>query len=177
MNRREWAECVLALRAFYPHSFKLDDSAIGIWFGALEDLPGDRVKAAIVHMGRTTKAFPSLAEIRQHAEPSAADHSEAWGRLVTSIQRIGAYTLITDGREITPEEQLDPDLREVVKRLGGWSHVCKTFRQEDEPTNRAQFRRIWEGLQAARKRDETFAGLGLPNGQSMPLLGEAGGQS
>lgn len=152
MTPKEWAECVLVLRSAYPHSFRLDDAGIDVWFELLCDLQGAAVQAAVVHMARSTKAFPSVAEIRQHATPSHGDYGAAWGELMDQIRREGYC-----GSPVFS----DPLLPEVVKRLGGWQPLCEAMRVADEPTWRAQFRGIYQELAACTSRDETFAALGL----------------
>lgn len=154
MTSEEWAQCVLVLRATYTTSIKLDADAITVWFELLKDLPGASVKAAIVHMAKTTKAFPSVAEIRQLAEAEKKDYSAAWAELIGQIQREGYCG--------TPRFQ-DPLLMKVVERLGGWKYICQTMTESNTTTYRAQFRDIYTGVATRNDRNHTFASLGALN--------------
>lgn len=179
MTPKEWIGCLRVLRAAYPTSLKLDDDAIDVWFTLLEDLPGDRVLAAIVHMTKTTRAFPSVAEIREHAEggSSKPDHGAAWGELLEQIRRVGQYPVYRLGQRIEPVPQFrDPLLEEVVKRLGGWVHICQTMTTDDQTTWFAQFRNVYNETHARARRDGTFAGLGLnpASSEQSKLLGDGG---
>lgn len=167
MTREVWVRCLLILRASYATSMKLDDAGAEVWFEMLKDLPGEKVVAAVMHMCKTTKAFPSIAEIREHAlgDEGKPDHTRAWGEFVEAIRRVGY---------MGKPEFSDPALVETVKRLGGWSHICTTMLVEHEPTWRAQFRAAYTDAHAALSRSKTFEGLLLPGATDKPLLGDGG---
>ena len=166
MTKKEWAACVVALKGFYPTSFRLDEDAIGIWFSALEDLPGPVVQAAIIHMAKTTRAFPSIAEIREYATPKQ-DHGQAWGEVMREVQRVGHYPVMVNGQLQQPDPQFsDPLTYQAVQALGGWVNLCQTMLVDDVPTWRAQFRRVYEAAADRQAREQTFQQLGIaPPGQ------------
>lgn len=152
MTPEEWASCVLALRSYYPTSFKLDATGVGLWYDDLKHLPGIMVTAAIKTMAARTPAFPSLSEILQLADPQPGP-DEAWGEFIAALGRHGYCG--------TPEWS-DPVIPKVVHQLGGWVHVCQTMLIADLPTWRAQFRRAYEATAQRMKRDEAFLALGAP---------------
>jgi hypothetical protein len=152
MTPQEWAECVVVLRSAYPTSFKLDKSGLAVWFELLRDLPGPAVQAAALHMARTTKAFPSVAEIRAYAEDRGPDGHLAWGEVVKQIAATGQYGTPT---------WTDPKIERAVETLGGWQTLCRTMREEDMPTWRAQFLKAYAALSERERRDQTFTALGV----------------
>lgn len=161
LTAQQWAQCVLILRSVYKTTFRLDAADLDIWYRMLCDLPGDHVQAAVMHMARTTEAFPSIAEIRKWAEAgSSGDSTAAWGEFIVAVSRYG-YTN-------TPI-WTDPRMEKVVHSLGGWQHICQTMLVEDEPTWRAQFRRAYEAIAERDRRDRTFAALGIAGPQAPQL--------
>lgn len=153
MTRKEWGACAALLAAYYPTSFKMTDVAqVQAWFDALSDLEGARVHAAVLHVSQVKGAFPSIADIRHHAEAGGFTAATAWAEV---IRQVGAI-----GRGSAP---CWPDERFVVAvaAVGGWIVICDTP-MKDQPTLRAQFRQAFEGASEVASRRRTFAKLGVP---------------
>lgn len=178
MDKKQWGACVLALRAFYPTSFKLDEAAIGLWFEELKHLPGPVVEASIRHMARSKPAFPSLADILTHAEQeNRPDFGGAWAEMLEKASRHGCLpTYSVHGVTSGVPEFDDPLLPELVRFLGGWERVC-AMPTSEHATARAQFRDRYNELHASRSRDKTF-GLALGPGHTQtPQIEAPGGRS
>lgn len=102
MTDEQWLDAAQVLQTFYPHSFKVDDEVqFELWFQGLADLPGDRVTSAIWHMAKTQKAFPSLADIRDLAEPLSVEADEAWAEVLrfTNSAHIFNRVVVAGGKE------------------------------------------------------------------------------
>lgn len=155
MTDEEWLKAAKVLQDTFPHT----PVGVKTWFQLLRDLDGAAVLAAIIHLCRTTEAFPSVAAIRKLAEPKPLDAADAWGEFIAAIKRVG-YTG-------TPQWS-SPVVGQVVEQLGGWLHVCQTMQTEHEPTWRAQFRRAFEATAERAHRDQTFTALGM--GAAGPAL-------
>lgn len=200
MTKAEWGACAAILANFYPHNFKLggepdragDDEAtkrakerasaqMNLWFQALADLPGDRVKAAIWSMVRTQPAFPSVADIRRLAEGAADAASEAWAealRLATGPGAVPEHCPyvpngrieVIDGKVRRLDPQLeqsvplaitDPILAKTITAIGGLA-VLAFGELAGIETRRAQFLKLYQGFAAEHKRRDTFAAMGVP---------------
>jgi hypothetical protein len=58
------------LRGFYPSSkVELSKSTLDLWFNQLRDLQAEAFANGIYDISRKEEFFPSLAKIRQYAEP------------------------------------------------------------------------------------------------------------
>lgn len=156
MTLEEWAKAAQVLQDTYPHT----PVGAKTWFQLLRDLDGAAVLAAIIHLCRTTEAFPSVAAIRKLAEPKRADASDAWGEFIGAVSTVGY---------VGKPQWSNPVIGQVVTQLGGWSHICQTMQAEDEPTWRAQFRRAYEASAERIHRDQTFTALGMA--PTVPALG------
>ena len=68
MNRAEYIIGIDLLRASLPQSkVEFDDELKEIWFRMLQDLPAAAYSKAVYEILRTSKFFPSIAEIREVA--------------------------------------------------------------------------------------------------------------
>lgn len=194
MTKREWAECATILATFYPHNFKLGDGAgddeaaqhrakgqMMLWFQALADLPGERVKAAVWSMVRTQPAFPSVADIRRLAEGQADAAAEAWHRALMlsrhyaapehqPFRTYGSKLFVkdgklhreSDGKPCAEELDLkaeDPVLMKTITAMGGLARMA--FGTQNTETLRAQFLKIYAGFAAERQRQATYTALGV----------------
>lgn len=152
MTREEWASCAVLLAQYYPTTFKLDKAQMQAWYAALADLDGERVLASVMHVVRTKAAFPSVADIRGHAEAGALTAATAWASVSKAIGRVGRYRV--------PEWE-DPRIAVAVDALGGWEAICD-MPLKDVPTARAQFRQAFEGAGEVEIRRRTFECFGVP---------------
>lgn len=165
MTKTEWKPLAALLVAYYPNSFKIEGDGdpnsdatkrghamLTAWYDGLADLPAARVHASILHMVRTQPAFPSIADIRKHAEAGDLTAATAWAEVIKEVGRIGRGGLPcwTDAR-----------IGHAVAALGGWSAVCDAP-TKDHPTMRAQFRQAFEGATEIEGRKRTFEHLGVP---------------
>lgn len=120
---------VASLRAAYPNA-NLPVETVAVYVAALDDLePGD-VAAAVAKIIKTSRFFPTVAEIR-----------EAVGETRLNLPSPAEAWMIACGQM---EPQGDGDLvRKAKKAVGGeWA-----FRTSENPTAlRSQFLRIYEDL-------------------------------
>lgn len=151
MTKKEWAALAVKLSSYYPNSFKLESTQqMRDWYEALADLPGEHVYAGIMHMVRTQSAFPSIADIRKHAEPQPVPWSLAWAEVMKAVGEVGR-----DGSPVWSH----PAIAWAVAGIG-WQELCNTPNSQ-LGTTRAQFRGAIEQANEAIKRGETFLALGI----------------
>lgn len=160
MTKKEWAALAVKLSSYYPNSFKMDNTQqVRDWFEALADLPSEHVYAGIMHMVRTQAAFPSIADIREHAAPPSMPWSLAWAEVMKAVGEVG--------RSGSPTWS-SPAVAWAVAAIG-WQEICDTPRS-NLGTIRAQFRGAIEEANEAISRGETFRTLGIepPRRMSAP---------
>ena len=164
MTKQEWGACMALITTYWPHQFKLDHdprdekakarvkAKIDALYMPLAHLPGDRIKAAIIHMAATQSAFPSVADIARHAGGEPLDWSSAWAEVMRLVGSEGYYG--------SPQFS-SPVIEEAVAALGGWQFICQSP-TKDHPTMRAQFRQAIEAATERQSRRDTFERLGVP---------------
>lgn len=147
MTFDEWKQASKVLQDTFPHT----PVGAGTWFDLLRDLDGAAVLAAIIHLCRTTEAFPSVAAIRKLAEPKHLDQGDGWAEVMAAVSSVGYMG--------TPQWS-HPAIEAGVRALGGWKSICQS-EIDEHPTMRAQFRRAFEAAAERTRRDQTFIALGV----------------
>jgi hypothetical protein len=156
MKPYEWLEAVALMRLNWPHA-SIADEVVAKWFTDVQEIEGDQVKVAIEALYRDGREFPpNGAQIRDKvitlSDPQGEiEHGEAWNL---------AKKASLKGDEKAAYEWLEeqcPAAALTVRRLCGG--ITLTYQVDDEPTVRAQFRDIYRGILAARRRDARYAGL------------------
>lgn len=149
MSPATWVACLKVLKAAFGASCSLDkdQAAADVWFSLLEDLPDEVAKSAVVQVCRDTKAFPSVAAIRQAAQalvtptPSSLPTADAaWAEACRWVSAMPTWA----GGQILQPEPPHPLVAHVVQLLGRDGIRSRTV--ENEATIRAQFRRAYEPL-------------------------------
>lgn len=191
MTDAEFAVVAEALSYTYPHSFKLRadrngqgetqaeiDRKLEFWFQMLEDLPGERVIAAVKHMCQTQRAFPSIADIRALARP-VKEPIEAWAEVMAAYGESGApehQRYIPAPREVETRDGYvaggeknytlaeprwsSPEVEKALTAIGGLMAI-KTQKPGGMETLRAQFLKAYAAFVHTDKRQQTFEALGL----------------
>jgi hypothetical protein len=84
----------------------------------VEDLPFEKVTAAMVQLGRRATFFPKPGEIRELVEGNVTDEAEqGWMAMLSEIRRVG-YTG-------TPEWPNEATKRTVEGMFGSWRALCE----------------------------------------------------
>ena len=155
MTKEEFAKIAAGIRASYPNQNLLSDTdTLDWWFSMLKDLDYNITAQAVTKWIATNKFAPSIAEIRQAASAVALgdipDWGSGWGEVRNAISCYGY---------VRPKEALDSMseiTREVVKRMG-WLNLCQSSIEQEE-TNRANFRMLYEELSRRKKEDSQTPG-------------------
>lgn len=153
MNAKEWAECVLVLRAAYGASFKLDSPGIKVWYEQLNDLSGEAVQRACSELIKTKPAFPTIADIRRLAEPQI-DNSTAWKQACDYVSILSLGPL-SRGGVIVPFPEIDPRIQRAIDSVGREAIRMRT--PDNEGTLRAHFMRFFAESQQRQRMQQ--AGL------------------
>lgn len=175
MGPQEWAKCLDALADVFGRSchlvarpgapsaeMSISDRAAETWFGLLQDLPDGVCLRAVAQVCRSTRAFPSVADIRSAAElllTPSDDGIPGSEEAFALAYRWAMDTLhgptLRGGVEHYPQEP-HPAVVAAARRFGIASLRETTTAQE--PTVRAQFRRTYEDV-ASQERARQAAHL------------------
>ncbi len=122
MTPQEFAKSITFLSMSYGK--EMDDKHVSVWYNFFQNVPQDRFNLAIVRIIEKSRYFPSIADIRQELavleNPSLElDASEEWGEVLKSISAFGMY------RADEALRRMNPVTAEVVKRIGGFSDLCR----------------------------------------------------
>lgn len=144
MDKRQFATLTIGIKAAYPASKILEDSAsMDFWYLMLKDIPYEVAENAVMEHICTNVFPPNIAEIRklcmERCRRPALSFDEAWGVVQKAIS--------TYGRERPHEayETMDEMTLAVVKNLG-WTRLCLS---ENQAADRANFREAYEAKAGA----------------------------
>lgn len=147
MSRAEIIALVALATAAYPaYQGKDPEPIVSAWSLMLADLPFPLARAAVVKVCRSSRFFPSIAEIAAAAReldpetekpPTAA---EAWEEVCGLIQAVGPYRAPRYSSEI---------VRRAVRAIG-WRQLCVS---ECPEADRAHFFRLYESMRERRQTD------------------------
>lgn len=152
----------------YP-ACKLEASGLMLYARALQDVPLDELDAAMVRLMRTSKFFPTVAEILESVKTtreviSGKDTSgagAAWHEAMELVRHVGPYR---------PWTYSSPAVERAVKQFGK-IELCE-LETDDVNTARAQFMRIYNAeAERERGREEVRATLkALGSNRAMDLV-------
>jgi hypothetical protein len=147
MTKSEVVSLVALASAAYPSAQDKDpDPIVKAWMLMLSDMSYPIAKAAVVRVCRSSRFFPSIAEIVTAAReidprcehlPTAA---EAWEEVAQLMRKAGPT--------FVPTYSCDTVKR--AARAIGWNNLCYG---ENVDANRAHFLRLYEAMR--EKREET----------------------
>lgn len=138
MNETETKNLLtLAIGAFPSMQDKDMRPTAKVWSKVLNDIPYKIAEDALLRTLSTTKAFPTLAEIRESVTLNAQSRSlttgEAYQEVIRAINKFGRC------RENQAMETLSPLTRRVAKTVG-WDSLCLN----NKHIVRSQFRKEYE---------------------------------
>ena len=152
----------------YP-SCKLEASGLMLYARALQDVPLDELDAAMVRLMRTSKFFPTVAEILDAVKTtreviSGEDKGgagAAWHEAMELVRHVGPYR---------PWAYSSPAVERAVKHFGKME-LCE-LETDAVNTARAQFMRIYneEAARAKERADVKAALNALPRGEAGTLI-------
>ena len=140
--------------AAFPQS-RMDRSGLIIYARALKELSVAEINAAMLHLMRTMKFFPSVAEIFEAADTirgaakssGLPDAGEAWREAIACVQKYSVYK----------EWQYSCDaVKQACKRFGV-RDLCE-LETDNVNTARAQFMRIYNEIVSTAKRRREVSG-------------------
>jgi len=152
---------------------ELSDARMAIYWGALEHLDIETVRAAANTIVRTSTFFPRPAEILNAAAGNVEDRAEmAWNAVVNLVRRVG-YPGV-DGRGKAPEFPDEATRRAALELFGGWVALCEQLPGAGSPAfigTAKQFRALYG---AYARRDAALppgeTGRELSHGESVAGL-------
>ena len=152
----------------YP-ACKLEASGLMLYARALQDVPLDEIDAAMVKLMRTSKFFPSVAEILEAVKTTrdviggndTSSAGAAWQEAMKLVKDIGPYG---------PWTYSSPAVERTVKQFGRME-LCE-LKTDEMNTARAQFMRIYTAEEAREsERENVRATLkAMPNGRARELV-------
>ena len=158
------------IAAAHPDRFEITDERIDVYADLLADLDITDLKAATRQHLATSPHPPTIADLRrlcaQVSAPALPDWGEAWRELLDQIGRVGSYGAPSWSH---------PVIAEAVRQFGPWREVC-AMEIDQTPTNRAQFRQIYEAIAGRAQRTAALLpevrALAVARG-ALPLPAEA----
>ena len=158
------------IAAAHPDRFEITDDRIDVYADLLADLDITDLKAATRQHLATSPHPPTIADLRrlcaQVSAPAMPDWGEAWRELLDQIGRVGSYGAPSWSH---------PVIAEAVRQFGPWREVC-AMEIDQTPTNRAQFRQIYEAIAGRAQRTAALIpevrALAVARG-ALPLPAEA----
>ena len=147
MATRDEVKALLAIiAAAYGDKFRLAPKTLDVYAELLADLDIDTLKAATRQHIASGDWPPTIADLRrlcaQVSAPAMPDWGEAWRELLDQIGRVGSYGAPSWSH---------PVIAEAVRQFGPWREVC-AMEIDQTPTNRAQFRQIYEAIAGRAQR-------------------------
>lgn len=148
-----FSNLIKGLKAAYPN-FKIieDEVSFKMWFALLQDIPYERLSAAIQKHIVTSKYPPSIAEIRELAQfKKSVDWSEGWALALSAINRFGSYR---ESEALDWIKEQDLLAYKVIKRLN-FKELCLS---EDLMAFRANFRMVYNNEQKIESEEKMIPG-------------------
>lgn len=153
MTRAECFEIAAEVSARWPHA-PLSKSTVAIWWGDLQHLPADQVRAAVIVHDREGNSFPpTCGQIVNRIVELAYDHpgwDEVWAEVQRAIRRVGSYGSPSD------VDWSSPLVGAFVRRIG-WVELCRT--PAGDTSAHAQCREVWKAMVARVERDSRHMGI------------------
>lgn len=157
MTAEEVSKLVAVLAANYPTA-KLTRDNIRAYEFALADLDYQLAQRAVTNIVRTSKFFPSIAEIRaaciETTNGPTRTGVEAYTILTRAIRRFG-YCL----KDEEPPKFKDPLIAKCLGVWGSWNDACNA--PGDDAAGRARFIELYNSL-ARAAHTEAMCGRALP---------------
>ena len=152
----------------YP-ACKLEASGLMLYARALQDVPLDELDAAMVRLMRTSKFFPTVAEILEAVKTTreviggkdTGGAGAAWHEAMELVKNVGPYRTWTYS---------SPAVERAIKQFGKME-LCE-LETAAVNTARAQFMRIYNAeADRERQREDVRATLKtLPGNRAMDLV-------
>jgi hypothetical protein len=157
MTRSEVQQLVAMMAATWTRPPVLAETVHAYCF-ALADLEHEAAKAAVLDLMRTSRFFPTIAEIRERATKtrlSLPTPEEAWGIVRRAIGRHGNYRApVFDCEEI----------QQAVEAIG-WRDLCVG---DNPAANRARWLDAYRGF-VERRVDAEKTGRYVPTSRQLPM--------
>lgn len=155
MTQEEFFKISSTIRVAYPNSNGLNTTeAMDVWYEMLKDLDYKVTAQAIAKWISTEKFSPTIAEIRKCATEVAVGELPDWGQGWLEVKNaISRYGYMNRTEALASMSEIT---RETVKRMG-WLQICQSD-IANEPTDRANFRMIYEELVRRKQNDSQTPG-------------------
>lgn len=153
MTRSECLELAAETSARWPNA-PLSKATVAIWWGDLQQLPADQVRAAIVVHDREGNSWPpTCGQIVARVVELAYDHpgwDEVWAEVQHAVRHVGSYR--------TPDDfDWSSDLVEAFARRIGWRELCT--HPAGDTAFHAQCREVWRSMVDRVERDSRHIGI------------------
>jgi hypothetical protein len=175
-------ELSLLAEAFEGRNVSL--SRVAVYAEDLADLPEDQVVDAILRLRRTSRFFPTIAEIREATvamQPTEGLAEMAWSEVQREAGRVGygGGPIFRNGEFYEREKPkfTSPITKATVDSIG-WKAICHTEDPKEQTFLRNQFLKTWDAY-AARTLKQAQTGqtldiltaLNPPNESGMHSIG------
>lgn len=156
MERNDFTRGVVLLQTAFGR--QLGKAELELLFRLVADLEAEAWTAAVDHVLRTSRFFPSAAELREAALGSTADEAaEAWAQLQEDLRRGGRYRGV----------DLGPVGNAALRAVGGWRALCDA-RPADQRHLQRDFGEAYEQAARAARRGALAAHRSAPHAALSP---------
>lgn len=146
------------LAATYEHRWKPSADQLASWAVLLADIKPEALKRAAVQHAQNSQHPPSVADLRTLAQSDKGiSGDEAFGLAKAAAQGASPYSSKSCSESWAWLEAEDPIAASACRAFGGFS-VFWEMLADDVPTQRAQFRRIYESMQTRSQTKRSEAG-------------------
>lgn len=132
---------------------EMNDPLMAIYWPIASEYGEERFcKACDRHLysGDESSSFwPKPGDIVRRLEGTKTDKAQlAWNEVIVMMRKYGAYATVQFN---------DPKTADVIRRMGGWPHLCRTS-LEEMPFREREFCRFYEAIKQP-SNEQVLAGL------------------
>lgn len=149
-NKKKLVEILTALAEVLPREKPLSETAMALYWRALERYTDEQVEQAAGEVVLRYKWFPRPAELIELIEGNQEDRAViAWGKVLNGIATYGAYQSVRFD---------DPVIHSVIQLMGGWVDACR-WRLEELKWKQKEFEKIYRAMQGRKDHPDHLEGL------------------
>lgn len=139
------------LAATYSTRWKPDAEQLATWAVLLADIPPDDLKRAAVAYAQGSPHPPTIADLRKLAKPDTTPSGdEAFDLARRASKHASPYSSERCSEAWAALEKKDPVAADACRSFGGFRAFWEML-TDDVPTQRAQFRSIYDSMQRQEK--------------------------
>lgn len=138
-----FAQALSRLACVFTGDRSSDDMALAYW-EALDDLPLERVVAAMRQLARDSEYMPRPVHIRALADPNASSATDAWYAVRNRLMMPESEARKLRDAGIRPPWVSDPRIAATLEAIGGYEHLAHAAKHDRLEYLRRDFERAYQ---------------------------------